>query len=123
MKTVERTYCGYTFDVDEPVAALVDALQDLAIDTFSSCGGHENPSVCQAPAGEWYVSLSLNRDDHGWAMFDWLVFLSPTLHDLQFTSWWNGPDDDIVSGGADFELRGCGLTSADEVARWLRGEI
>jgi hypothetical protein len=98
---------------------LVDALQNWHIWTFSSCAGHENPAACQAPAGEWEVSLSLDRDEWGWKMLDWLTFISSALEDVEFHPWWNGPDDEVVAGGADFTLRGLGKTSADEFASWL----
>src|SRR5215469_17151874 len=53
--------------IDERVKFLVDVLNSLpGIETFSSCGGHENPdTTSQCPADEFYVRFTVRESREG----------------------------------------------------------
>ena len=99
-------------EIDERVRKLVDALNRIPhLETFSSCGGHENQTRGQLPAGQFCVHLKIRRTKDGWnavevladamAMDRQRIRLIPTISD-----------------GAlfDFELRGQDGVDPDQLA-------
>jgi hypothetical protein len=67
--------------VDARVRLLVAALNELpAIETFSSCGGHEEPdeSASQVPADEFYVSFNATPSERGWHSLALVVWAAET---------------------------------------------
>jgi hypothetical protein len=59
-------------DIDENMQLLVKTLNQLpGIATIACCGGHENPSRIQRPAGAWFVTIVVYRyDERGWNDLD-----------------------------------------------------
>jgi len=43
--------------------------------TIGSCGGHDNPTPDQWPAGRWYVKFEVARGDDGWFALEFLAWL------------------------------------------------
>jgi hypothetical protein len=67
--------------VDARVSLLVAALNELpAIETFSSCGGHDDPddSAAQVPADEFYVSFNATPSEQGWQSLALVVWAADT---------------------------------------------
>ncbi len=63
-------------DLDPNIDALVKALNAFpGITTIGSCGGHENPTLAQAPAGSWWVKMEIARDDDGHFALEFLAWL------------------------------------------------
>jgi len=54
-------------NLDPNILRLVRALNSLpAVWTFSSCGGHENPSAGQEGPGEFNINFHLDQNRRGW---------------------------------------------------------
>jgi hypothetical protein len=110
--------------IDERVKFLVDVLNSLpGIETFSSCGGHDNPAKSQCPADEFYVCFGLRELKKGmrslrriaWAA---LCFPGGEGGKVDLTVWWNGDEeqDPAESMPLSFELRGSEGADPDELA-------
>jgi hypothetical protein len=62
--------------LDANVVELCRALNSFkGVHTIGSCGGHENPGPSQWPAGQWYVLLTFQRDEHGHFALEFLAWL------------------------------------------------
>jgi hypothetical protein len=54
-------------DLDANMVNLVRELNALpGITTIGSCGGHEQPTGVQRPAGEWFVTFRAAHTQGGW---------------------------------------------------------
>jgi hypothetical protein len=64
-------------DLDQNIAGLAWSLNLFpGIHTGSSCGGHKEPANDgQWPEGNWYVSFTVDRNDHGWFALEFLAWL------------------------------------------------
>lgn len=103
-------------NLDENMVNLVHAINMLhGITTFSSCGGHDNPNVSQAPKNEWYVNFDVDIECGGYNSLRYLTqivysYLDPET--ITISTWWNGDDDE---GCLCFEIKGKNI-DPDEVA-------
>lgn len=54
--------------IDDNMQTLIRMITSLSgLATYACCGGHENPSPIQRPAGEWLVGFEVYRcDEQGW---------------------------------------------------------
>lgn len=111
--------------IDERVKFLVDVLNSLpGIETFSSCGGHENPdTTSQCPADEFYVRFAVRESQEGMRSLrrlGWATLCFPGGEDglVDLSVWWK---DDEEEGPAEsvplsFELYGSEGADPDELA-------
>jgi hypothetical protein len=61
-------------ELDENIVLLVRALNAFpGIATIGSCGGHENPSEIQRPAGEWFVTFRVTHTQGGWKSLEYIA--------------------------------------------------
>jgi hypothetical protein len=64
-----------TDEIDKNILPLVKALNEFeGVHTVGSCGGHENPSHGQWPAGTFYVKFDLDHTEHGWRALEFLAW-------------------------------------------------
>lgn len=76
MKQAKKPYLVSEY-VEPRVRRLVDALNNIAgIETFSSCGGHEDPDPGQMPLGEFSVDFFITKTARGWEVLDELASLT-----------------------------------------------
>lgn len=62
--------------IDPNIRRLCAALNRFeGIETIGSCGGHENPQECQAPAGSWWVTFGVAHTEDGWRALEFLAWL------------------------------------------------
>lgn len=96
--------------IDRRVRSLVDAINSInGADTFSSCGGHKNPTICsQVPASEFSVNFSVEANVRGWKALERIVAAAQDIDDVEITAW--------VDGGVNFELHGYNSVSPNLVA-------
>jgi hypothetical protein len=99
--------------IDERVNKLIGVLNDLpAINTFSSCGGHENPRGSQVKSDSFYIYFSIetvrNRPSKkGWESLG-IIERATTLGNIDYT---------IKFGEKDFlyySITICNLTDGDD---------
>lgn len=114
-------------DLDSNIRGLVAVLNSFqGIRTSSSCGGHENPGACQAPAGSWYVTFELQLEDgrpseDAWLSLEFLTWL--VNHDGKGETarivmdspppYLNGPGSSLY-----FDLTGS--SDPDELGEWIQ---
>lgn len=61
-------------ELDSNIAELVQALNAFSgIETIGSCGGHENPTGVQRPAGEWFVTFKVLHTQGGWRSLEYIA--------------------------------------------------
>lgn len=109
-------------EIDERVSRLVHALDDIdSVQTFSSCGGHEEPKPGQTEEGTFYVNFYLDwekgEDDLVKLCFAAAHFLGKEDEPGEFgvyagtatvVPWWNGDVHEFFDGRGClcFEIRG-----------------
>jgi hypothetical protein len=112
--------------VDKRVQLLVEALNELpAIETFSSCGGHDEPdrSASQVPADEFYVSFEVTPSERGWHSLALVVWAADTSEiacdrgEANVGAWYNNMEPKYEGPARlSFTLRGRGI-EPDVIAR------
>jgi hypothetical protein len=92
-----------TGPIDERVVQLVSALNQIpAVTTYSSCGGHPNPSDGQAPDGAYRIDFDVRQNKYGWAALGLIADACiETDQAAVLEAWSNG-------GDLSWELNGCG---------------
>ncbi len=108
--------------IDFRVQRLVQALNAIqGVETFSSCGGHPEPSSAEAQCGEeeFYVCFTVEHNEQGWRA---LAFISWAAREAEITTriakgrdddtdasltvWEGAGGDEPKVGSLAFELRG-----------------
>ena len=112
--------------VDRRVRLLVEALNELpAVETFSSCGGHDQPdeAMSQVPADQFYVSFNVTPSEQGWQSLALVIWAAETSEiaagqgEATVRAWYNNLDPKYE--GPDrlaFTVRGRGI-SPDVIAQ------
>lgn len=114
--------------IDANIVRLVRGLNALpGVDTFSSCGGHENPTQGQEGQGEFQVNFHLTQNRRGWKslkLIQWAIQQTEADLDekIRLQVWVDPGEDenDPRAGILCFELRGKD-TDPDELAEILEG--
>jgi tRNA(Phe) wybutosine-synthesizing methylase Tyw3 len=92
--------------IENRVQKLVDVLNKLPdVETFSSCGGHENPEEYQAPSDKFFVRFTVKKTRKGWRSLELLVW---AIHNTDFerlTLEVYNPES--TKRGMAFEIYGC----------------
>ncbi len=103
--------------IDKRVRRLVHALNSIpGVTTYSSCGGHRNPSLGQVVAGTFYVELVASSGRVGYRAIQRMVrAIDVFFPDVTLTPWLNG--EDIC-----WSLRGTRV-SPDDVAGAISGLV
>jgi len=107
--TVPASIAG--LPIDKRVRRLVHTLNQIpGVSTYSSCGGHRNPSLAQEAAGTFYVELIATSGLVGYRAIQSIIRAIDVFYPyLALTPWLNG---DVIS----WSLRGTRV-SPDRVAR------
>jgi len=94
--------------IDANMRRLVKALNSIdGVDTYSSCGGHHDPTPGQVPAGTWYVCFDVD-DEYLFANQSIELITREAGEQLATVSLY-------YDGGLRFELRGVDI-DPDDVA-------
>ena len=99
--------------IDKRVRRLVHTLNQIpGVSTYSSCGGHRNPSLTQEAVGTFYVELIATSGLVGYRAIQGIIRAIDVFYPyMTLTPWLNG---DLIS----WSLRGTRV-SPDRVARAL----
>ncbi len=104
--------------IDKKVKRLVAALNQIpGVDTFSSCGGHENPTLGQVPHGCFTVSLDIEQSAAGWRALEritWAIWETDPER-IRLTTWPSGDTPDTLA----FSLAGIDGVSTNRLAAAL----
>lgn len=81
--------------IENRVQKLIDVLNKLPdVETFSSCGGHENPEADQLPADQFFVYFNVKKTIKGWKTLELLVWaIHNTDFDRLMLNIWNEEHD------------------------------
>ena len=117
-------------EIDANMVELVDAINDIpGLSTFSSCGGHDNPTAGQVAAGRFTVSIDVDLDDSGWRG---LTLLSCAVREyiealeddaVCLSAWFNGVDEDDADDPdlLCFDLSGEAPAAPQQLAEIIAG--
>jgi hypothetical protein len=107
-------------EVEARVRRLVTMLNRYpAVHTFSSCGGHADPTPEQAGEQEFYVAFVVERTRVAWNSLERIVFAVESARDVFVRAWCSGDDPQCLA----FELRGVRQCDPDAIADALRFDL
>lgn len=123
-------------DMDQNIVGLAKAINAFdGIYTIDSCGGHENNTPYQLPAGNWEVTFKLRPARRhspsldAWLSLEFLAYAfckcwSRDNGDVRIATFSGSPYLNGPGNSISFTLEGSGA-DPDEVAKWLlvNGEI
>jgi hypothetical protein len=94
-------------EVDDNMVRLIDVLNSIpAVDTFSSCGGHDDPKSSQVAAGRFTVSLSIEQNRHGWVALGLLARAIIPMDSVTLHPWDNSDPEEDEEPMLDWALSG-----------------
>jgi len=97
-------------EIDQRVAKLVATLNRIpGLSTFSSCGGHKNPTISQTSSGRFEINFEISRDRAGVEALELLTFAVEEMRgwrprSLTLVAWFNGRE--LNDGEISFALGG-----------------
>ncbi len=107
------------WDVDESIASVVSALNQLPdLSSFSSCGGH-HPRIkpSQEAAGHFYISFVVKPTMLGWWSLAAVSYVAMAMEDVKLMAWYNGlTDAEFDPTALAFQLKGGPRCSREELA-------
>lgn len=108
-------------EIENRVQKLVDVLNKLPdFETFSSCGGHENPDRDQLPADQFFVYFDVRKTRKGWKSLEilaWAIY-NTDLDRLMLNIW----NKDSKKKGISYEIYGIDNVNPDVFA-WVLKDI
>lgn len=110
----------YYDQLDANIVNLVRALNALpGIRTIGSCGGHENPTDVQRPAGEWFITFRAAHTRGGWRSLELIagaISLDPWRTTLKVSTSQPG---NATGRALFFALEGWRYSDPERIAAWL----